>query len=162
MQTISDSRFPHQSIQDAEMVSNLTLHHGKRTAILLQGLIIFVVWNWKEGIQWGMVRKSEGAWWDSLSRSWSCWVLVFLDIGSGDEDTDADDATAQESFELSELNETSITPFGLPGMELNLRLFDWLPSTLVVAHSIINSPHSFTFSCFTSWIGKIRIRLNFA
>lgn len=49
----------------------------------------------------------------------------FFDRGSGEDETDA--ATAHESFELSELNDMSITPFGLPGIEPNLRLLDGLP-----------------------------------
>lgn len=48
-------------------------------------------------------------------------ALVFLDTGSGEDETD--EATDHESFELSELNEMSMTPFGLPGIEEpNLRL----------------------------------------
>ena len=49
------------------------------------------------------------------------WVLLFLKRGStGEEDTD--DSTAQESFELSQLKYASITPFGLPGILVYLRL----------------------------------------
>lgn len=58
--------------------------------------------------------------------SFSCGLVLF-DDGSGEEKTDA--ATAHESLELSELNETSITPMGLPGNAPNLRLFE-LKSTL--------------------------------
>lgn len=55
--------------------------------------------------------------WLSFSKA-----LFFLDRGSGEDETD--EATAHESFELSELNEMSMTPFGLPGIEEpNLRLF---------------------------------------
>lgn len=89
-----------------------------------------------------MVRKSSLAWF-SLCRSWSC-GLLFLDSGSGEEDTD--DATDQESFELSELNDTSITPLGLPGMEPNLRLLDWLPWTST-ANSITSLLQCSTLSC---------------
>ena len=55
----------------------------------------------------------------------SC-VLLFLKIGSAGEDEDSDDSTAQESFELSELKYASITPFGLPGIFVYLRLWGLL------------------------------------
>lgn len=85
-----------------------------------------------------MLRKSAVAWFKL------CSALLFLDKGIGEEDTDG--ATVHESFELSELNDTSITPFGLPGTELNLRLFDWLPGYLD-AISIMSWLQSSTLSC---------------
>ncbi|KAE8668797.1 hypothetical protein F3Y22_tig00112285pilonHSYRG00338 [Hibiscus syriacus] len=57
---------------------------------------------------------------------------------SSDGEDRVDDETAHQSFDLSELKNKSITPFGLPRIELNLPLFDRLSSTLVLANSIIN------------------------
>lgn len=74
------------------------------------------------------------------------WALIFLDRGSGDDETD--DATAHESFELSELNDTSMTPFGLPGTTTtpNLRFLDW--PTFADANSEMSLQQSSALSCF--------------
>lgn len=91
-----------------------------------------------------MLRISELGWLSGC-KSWS-WALLFLDKGSGEEETD-EAATAHESFELSELNDTSITPFGLLGKEPNLRLLDGSPLPLD-ANSKMSLQHSSTLSCY--------------
>lgn len=86
-----------------------------------------------------MLRKSAVAWFKR------CNAVLFLDRGSGEDETD--DAIDHESFEPSALNDMSITAFGLPGMESNLRLFDCLQWSLGT-NSIINFLQSSTMSCF--------------
>lgn len=85
--------------------------------------------------------------WKWFCISWS-WVLIFLDNGSGEDVTEFT-ATAHESFELSQLKQTSTTPFGLPGINPNLRfmhsLFPW--SSIPDHISNITLQHSSTLSC---------------
>lgn len=76
--------------------------------------------------------------------------LIFLDIASGEEETD-DDATPHESLELSELNEISIIPLGLSGNDPNFLLLDERKWAFVVT-SCISLQQSSTFSCFITQI----------
>jgi len=72
-------------------------------------------------------------------------LLLFFDKASGEEDTEAAAAavTAHDSFELSQLNDMSITPFGLPGTLPNLRFMHCFPCD----HNSNTFLHSFIFSC---------------
>jgi len=79
-------------------------------------------------------------------------LLLFFDKASGEEHTEAAAAaaaaaTAHDSFELSQLNDISITPFGLPGMLTNLRFVHCFPCFPYPDHNSNTFLHSFTFSC---------------
>jgi hypothetical protein len=58
--------------------------------------------------------ETDAAAHDSLELS--C-ALLLLKVSSGRGDDETDDATAQDSLELSQQKIASITPFGLLGME---------------------------------------------
>jgi len=75
----------------------------------------------------------------------------------GDEDTD--DATDHESFELSELKDTSTTPLGLPGSEQNLRLFERSLKWSLRANSIKNLLQSSTLSCFRHNQDSVKVHI---
>lgn len=65
----------------------------------------------------------------STKTHWS-WVLLFLKRGSGDEESDDEPCTAQESFELSELKTAPITPLGLLGNDSNFLFRDLLMASV--------------------------------
>lgn len=79
-----------------------------------------------------------------MSIKFGAVALFFFVKGSGEDETD--EATDHESFELSELNDKSITPFGLPGIHPILRFLNWWLFFLDAFE--ISLLHSSTFPCF--------------